>query len=133
MLGSLLLLLLIVNSSLPSASLEVVTVRSGETVQLSADLTEAEWKRLHDLKWYRADERLSMINNMSESVSGCYEVLANGSLLLSRAETPDSGKYMMRAFDKEGKRIKTKEILLQVNIGRSRPCTASAQVNCNSV
>lgn len=120
---SLLLLLLLLqnsNSSFLSASVHII-VRSGEAVQLSADLTAVERERLHDLWWQHPNGQLILKNNESRGDGGRWEVLADGSLSFSRTETRDSGKYSMLAFDKDGTRIKTKEIHLQVKSGESRP------------
>lgn len=132
------LLLLVVknsDSSFPAASADTITVHSGAAVQLSADLTKAERERLHDLRWQHPNGQLILKDNMTIGDGGRCELLADGSLSFSRTETQDSGKYFMRAFDKDGTRIKTKEILLQVNSGKSQPSMTSvtAQNNCNSV
>lgn len=121
----LLLLLLIKDSSCSSTavSVDIIIVRSGEAVQLSTDLTQAENNRLHDLQWQLPNGQLK--NTGTGSSGERCQLLANGSLSFSRTETQDSGRYLMRAFDKDGKQIRRKEILLQVRSGESQPSMTS--------
>lgn len=120
----LLLLLMMKNSNCSFPAVEIISVRSGEPVLLSADLTKAEQKRLNDLRWQH-NGQLTLKNNMSKGDGGRCELLADGSLYFSRTETQDSGNYSMRAFDKDGTRIKTREILLRVLSGEFQPSMTS--------
>lgn len=115
----LLLLLLLNRSKSNSSAVEVITVHSGEAVRLFSGLTEAEQKHLHDIRWIHSNLLLARKNNMTKCNDGRCELLADGTLSFSRTETHDSGKYSMQAFDKDGKRVKAKEIFLQVNSGKS--------------
>eukprot|EP00066_Takifugu_rubripes_P020233 XP_011609499.1 PREDICTED: uncharacterized protein LOC105417452 [Takifugu rubripes] len=109
------LLLLLNSSKSDSSAVDVFTVQSGEAVRLLSGLTEAEQKHLHDIRWTHSNLLLVMKNNMTKCNDGRCELLADGTLSFSRTETQDSGKYLMQAFDKDGKRFKAKEIFLQVN------------------
>ncbi|XP_056909694.1 uncharacterized protein LOC130537163 isoform X2 [Takifugu flavidus] len=111
----LLLLLLLNSSKSDSSAVDVFTVQSGEAVQLLSGLNEAEQKQLHDIRWTHSNLLLVMKNNMTKCNDDRCELLADGTLSFSRTETQDSGKYLMQAFDKDGKRFKAKEIFLQVN------------------
>lgn len=122
MLFFLLLLLLLLNSSnSDSSAVDIITVHSGEAVRLLSGLTEAEQKHLHDIRWTHSNLLLALKNNMTKCNDGRCELLADGTLSFSHTEKQDSGKYLMQAFDKGGKRFKAKEILLQVNSGKSQP------------
>lgn len=115
-----LLLLLLNSSNSDSSAVDIITVHSGEAVRLLSGLTEAEQKHLHDIRWIHSNLLLALKNKMTKCNDGRCELLADGTLSFSRAETHDSGKYLMQAFDKDGKRFKAKEILLQVNSGKSQ-------------
>lgn len=121
MLCFLLLLLLLISSNSDFLAVDVITVHSGEAVRLLSGLTEAEQKHLHDIRWIHSNLLLALKNNMTKCNDGRCELLADGTLSFSHTETHDSGKYLMQAFDKDGKRFKSKEILLQVNSGKSQP------------
>lgn len=114
-------------SSFPSASADAITVRSGEAVRLSADLTVAERTRLVELQWQHPSGRLTRKKNVTrgDGIVRC-QLLSDGSLSFDRTQTEDSGKYLMRAFDAEGKGIKTKAINLLVIADKSQPGGPSA-------
>lgn len=120
-----LLLLLIDNGTTDSPAVDVVSVHSGGAVRLRSDLTEAEQKRLYDLRWKHASLLLVLKDNMTKCQDGRCMLLPDGSLSYSRTETQDSGEYSMQAFDKDGKRFKTREIFLRVESSKSQLNTTS--------
>lgn len=117
-----LLLLLLLNSSKsdPSA-IDIITVHIGEAVRLLSGLTEAEQKHLDDIRWTHSNLLLALKSNMRKCNDGRCELLADGTLSFSRTEMQDSGQYLMQAFAKDGKRLKAKYIVLQVDPGKSQP------------
>lgn len=124
------------SSSFPNASADAITVHSGEAVRLSADLTEAERTRLYELQWQHPSGQLTRKQNVTRGDGDVRcQLLIDGSLSFSRTQTQDSGKYLMRAFDAEGKGIKTKAINLLVIAGKSQPGSTSVtpQISFNSV
>lgn len=120
-----LLLLLIDNGITDSPAVDIISVDSGGAIRLRSDLTEAEQKLLHDLRWKHANLLLVLKDNMTKCPNGRCTLLPDGSLSYSRTETQDSGAYSMQAFDKDGKRFKMKEILLRVDSSKSRLNTTS--------
>lgn len=128
MASSLLLLLLLLqlqdsSCSFPPVSFDTVVVRRGEAVRLNTSLTRDERNLLHDLQWQLPKGQWEI--NRTGSGAERRRLLADGSLSFSRTETEDTGRYLMRAFDKDGNRIRNKEIFLQVNSGESRPSLTS--------
>lgn len=120
-----LLLLLIDNGITDSPAVDIISVDSGGAIRLGSDLTEAEQKLLHDLRWKHANLLLVLKDNMTKCHTGRCTLLPDGSLSYSRTETQDSGAYTMMAFDKDGKRFKMKEIFLRVDSSKSRLNTTS--------
>lgn len=114
-----LLLLLIDNGITASPAVDIISVDSGGAVRLCSDLSVAEQKLLHDLRWKHANLLLVLKDNVTKCHNGRCTLLPDGSLSYDRAEARDSGEYSMQAFDKDGKRFKTKEIFLRVDSSKS--------------
>lgn len=83
---------------------------------MRSNLTEVGLRSKWDIRWTHLHLVISLNNNMTCYHGRC-QLLADGSLWFSHAQSEDAGRYWLQVFDEHGNRVKTKEFLLQVVTG----------------
>lgn len=78
-----------------------------------------------DVRWTNQKLWVSLKNNVTTCYHGRCELLADGSLRFSRAQSEDSGRYRLQVFDRRGTRVQEMNFELQVVPGESQPSDLS--------
>lgn len=96
---------------------EIISVQSGDAIVLHSNLTEADLRVITDVRWTNLYLVVSLRSNVTVCSHGRCELLTDGSLRFNCVHAEDAGSYRLQGFDKHGKRVMTKDFLLQVDTG----------------
>ncbi|XP_071389664.1 uncharacterized protein [Centroberyx affinis] len=108
------LLVLLMKTHAASEEPTRIFVRSGESVQLTFDLGEKAAVE-YDFRWKLGDKALTVHNGVTEDFRSRCRLQPNGFLLLSSAQSSDTGNYSLEVFDEStGKLQLHKHFLLTV-------------------
>lgn len=96
---------------------DIISVQSGDAIVLHSNLTEVDLQLIKDVRWTHLHLVVSLKSNVTMCPHGRCELLTDGSLRFNCVSAEDAGTYRLQAFDKHGKRVMTKDFLLQVDRG----------------
>uniref|UniRef100_UPI0037E912FC uncharacterized protein n=1 Tax=Semicossyphus pulcher TaxID=241346 RepID=UPI0037E912FC len=108
---------------------ELITARNGESILLTSELLKgAEPEHRGDVRWTHEHLVMSLKNNMTACHHGRCVLQSDGTLMFTRVQSEDAGRYILEVFDEEGRRLTRECFQLTVEgVGQS-PLAVSSSV-----
>ncbi|XP_034540346.1 uncharacterized protein LOC117813310 [Notolabrus celidotus] len=98
-----------------SEAVEVITVRSGESVLLTSKLLKsAKAEHRQDIRWTHQHLVMSLKNNKTVCYHKRCAMQSNGTLMFTHVQSADAGDYRLEVFNSEGQRLVEEDFLLRV-------------------